>query len=137
VTPPLHEGDARIVVVANISVRHVDKPHAYYDVLHESSQHFRIVLKQTIRPGHSSVLHIHPGAELYIVLLGTLRIETDAGMVDVPRDHTAFVPTRVPHRVVNTSDHEEVVCILLLGPEYSNDAVVPYQPSRPPERLLP
>jgi len=116
--------ESRISIVPLAKMRLVDRPHAFYHVIHEGEATFRMVLRQTVRPGRSSPIHVHGKApELYIVLQGMLQIRTDKAIVEVPAGHAAFVPAGVPHGVSNPNPSEPAASILLLGADYSKEDV--------------
>jgi len=120
--------DPRISVWPVAASRAVDKKHAMYHVIHEGPTLFRMVLRQELRPGQSSEIHLHAqAAELYIVLRGHLQIRTESAVCDVPEGHAALVPAGVPHGVNNPCTDESTLSVILMGADYTKQDVHPYK----------
>ncbi|WP_121744033.1 cupin domain-containing protein [Natronorubrum halophilum] len=62
--------------------------------------------------------------EAFVVLSGTLRVETPEGEFDVPEGSLFAARPEAPHRAYNPADAEDVVEVIAIGaPPVSGDAV--------------
>ena len=55
-------------------------------------------------PGGGPSLHVHPYAEVFVVLDGEARYTAGDEEVDVTGGHVVVVPPETPHKFVNTGD---------------------------------
>ncbi|WP_254762461.1 cupin domain-containing protein [Natrinema marinum] len=66
--------------------------------------------------------------EAFVVLSGTLHVETPDGDLEVPAGSLFAAPPEAPHRAYNPVDADEPVSVVAIGaPPVSGDAV-PYEP---------
>ncbi len=66
--------------------------------------------------------------EAFVVLSGTLHVETPDGDLEVPAGSLFAAPPEAPHRAYNPADADESVSVIAIGaPPVTGDAV-PYEP---------
>ncbi|WP_408960047.1 cupin domain-containing protein [Natrinema sp. 74] len=66
--------------------------------------------------------------EAFIVLSGTLHVETPDGDLEVSAGSLFVAPPEAPHRAYNPADAEERVSVVAVGAPPVSDDVVPYEP---------
>ena len=81
-------------------------------------------------PDRGPPLHVHPHAEVFLVLEGTARFTIDAEDVVLPSDHVVMVPPETPHRFVNTGDGVLRVISMQPSGEVHQANVEPGAPTR-------
>jgi quercetin dioxygenase-like cupin family protein len=70
-----------------------------------------------IAPGQQNPLHRHPDSdEILYFVRGTGRCVVGEQVCEVKHGDLVFVARNVPHAVINTHRHDELVCVLAQAP---------------------
>ncbi|ELZ22929.1 cupin [Haloterrigena salina JCM 13891] len=66
--------------------------------------------------------------EAFVVLSGTLHVETPEGELEVPEGSMFAAPPEAPHRAYNPEDAEGSVEVIAIGAPPVSDDAIPYEP---------